>query len=87
MLPPGGHQNLKPGATYIVHVKYDVDVSDSSDENDEFTVGTISDVRYRGTAASPAEACKSMTRKDCAYVHNVLSFNAGSDDDSSDDGC
>ena len=82
-----GTKTLKPGAIYMVHVKYDVDVSDSSDENDEFTVGTISDVRYRGTAASLAEACKSMTRKDCAYVHNMLSFNAGSDDDSSDEVC
>ena len=82
-----GTKTLKPGAIYMVHVKYDVGVSDSSDENDKFTVGTISDVRYRGTAASPAEACKSMTRKDCAYVHNVLSFKAASDDDSSDEVC
>ena len=93
---PGGGNNcfrlagtkiLKPGAIYMIHVNYDADVSDSSDEKDEFSVGTISDVRYLGTAASLAEACKSMTRKVCAYVHNMLSFNEGSDDDSSDQVC
>ena len=42
-----GTKTLKPGAIYILHVIYDADVSDSSDEKDEFTVGTISDVCYK----------------------------------------
>ena len=67
-----GTKILKPGAIYMIHVNCDADVSDSSDEKDEFSVGTISDVGYLGTATNLAEACKSMTRKVCAYVDAEL---------------
>ena len=55
-----GTKTIQPGAIYMVHVNYD---ADDENNNDEFTVGTISSVRYLGTTADITEACKRMTQK------------------------
>ena len=70
----------------MVHVKYDAN-DDGSTEEDEFTVGTVSSVRYLGTSASHTEACKKdeFSPKVSEYVRLMLSFNAGSSDSDSSD--
>ena len=88
-----GNRMLKEGGIYMVHVKYDTSVDDSGSTEDdftwgayscdEFTSGTISSVRYLGSASSLAEASTKMTGSVAACVAEMLSSNKDSDDCSS----
>ena len=70
----------------MVHMNYDANDAGATEE-DEFTVGTVSSVRYLGTSASLTEKCKKgeFSQKVTEYVRDMLSFNAGwSDSDAPD---
>ena len=85
-----GNRMLKEGGIYMVHVKYDTsgDDSGSTDDDltwgaypcDEFTSGTISSVRYLGSASSLAEASTKMKGRIAGCVEQMLSYNKDSDE-------
>ena len=85
-----GNRMLKEGGIYMVHVKYDTsgDDSGSTDDDltwgayscDEFTSGTISSVRYLGSASSLAEASTKMKGRIAGCVAQMLSYNKDSDE-------
>ena len=66
-------RHMCPGAIYMFHVVYD---DDSGEEIfDECTAGTISSVRYLGTAKSISDASRRMTLNVSSAVVDMLSYN------------
>ena len=63
----------------MFHVNYDQD--DDKETIDEFTAGTISSVRYLGTAKSISDASKRMTLNVSSAVADMLSYNTETDVD------
>ena len=88
-----GNRMLKKDGIYMVHVKYDTSGVDSCSTDDdltwgtyscdEFTSGTISSVRYLGSASSLAEASTKMKGSVAGCVAQMLSYNKESDESSS----
>lgn len=88
-----GNRMLKKEGIYMVHVKYDTSGVDSCSTDDdltwgtyscdEFTSGTISSVRYLGSASSLAEASTKMKGSVAGCVAQMLSYNKESDECSS----
>ena len=64
-------------------MKYDTAVDGSGSVEDEFTIGTMSAVRWLGSGASLAEASTKMINPVSAVVRDMLSFNAETDETSS----
>ena len=70
---------LEPRGVYKFHVRYDVE--DDDEPIDEFTSGTISSVRYLGTAKSLSAASRKMPKNISRAVLDMLSYNADLDVD------
>ena len=61
----------------MFHVSYDED--DDEETIDEFTAGTISSVRYLGTAKSISDASGRTTPSVSGAVADMLSYNTDPD--------
>ena len=70
---------LEPRGVYKFHVRYDVE--DDDEPIDEFTIGTISSVRYLGTAKSISDASGRMTPNVSRAVAEMLRYNTDADVD------